>query len=163
VKGQPPAKCSRWSQDTRISCIICDIYEFHFHTVKCNLWQPTLEKAQGSHTLFIPSEAHQPKQCELQTELLTFLLLPLPSIAPSSPQVNMWEEQLPGRLFLCPQRGPGEGGPCFPFYLVSPIKGGKGMEMKSIQFKKITFNFLLLMSVGWFGAWQEAPDGLCNE
>ena len=40
------------------------------------------------------------------------------------------------------------------------------MEMKSRQLKKITLNFLLLMSVRWFFfflAWQEIPDGPYND
>lgn len=46
VKRQLPAKYSSQYPDTKLNCIISDICEFHFHTVKYNSWQPTSVKAQ---------------------------------------------------------------------------------------------------------------------
>lgn len=83
----------------------------------------------------------------------------------TSSQHTRGEGPQPGPFCLCSRREPEWGrGSCLLFHLVSPIKRGEKITRnEKYTIKKITFNFLLLMSVRWFLAWQEIPDGLYNE
>lgn len=126
VLSQNPAN-RHWWKDTKINYILCDIYEFHFHSVKCNLWQPTSENAGTSHCVLFPSEIHLPtawastywtSHCLLPQIASCHLKLPCTRSHSQGFSACVLEEMRQGR------------GCWFPYDLASSIKGKNKWKWK---------------------------------
>lgn len=94
-----------WQEDTKISYILCDIYEFHFYSVKCNLWQPTSEKASTSRCVLFPSEIYLPASTSQTSYWLHLCQTASCHLKPPCARSHSQ-----GFFCLCPEGNEGKGG-----------------------------------------------------